>query len=361
MSRQSRPVCPQTDLDLGSPFDFFYDGNPSTVITASGREVRLYENRFGDDTYPDSRTNGGGPSFIEILDFSAPAIEMSVLVQRTSAESAERVDAASFWISDAAGKSVSVETGADIKWCGDASEPYYALVVRLVEEGRSAIVAGDDNGFIRLVDDPEIVDSRLACTGDDVLALSIDSGRYGILRVNPRTGATHFELTAIDATTFSAVSPIIVAPSGPYIIFASESGGIVLQPGLNEAIQRSTPLDARPLASSYAGEGRLAIAFDGVVQLVDFSGTVAKEWSTEPAGVSVISSVAFGRDFEGLIGSAAGKSGQVVLLLEDGRSPRCSCRWLPVAASVHSRRCRSRRFSDRCVVARLSGADACSD
>lgn len=65
-------------FDLGSPFDFYYEGNPVVTLTASGSEIRLYENRFGPDTYPASRANDGGPGFVELYGFSVPGPEMTV-------------------------------------------------------------------------------------------------------------------------------------------------------------------------------------------------------------------------------------------------------------------------------------------
>lgn len=62
----------------GSPFDFWYEGNSVTAITSSGREVRLYENRFGLETQPSSATNAGGPSFITLEEFSPLGVEMTV-------------------------------------------------------------------------------------------------------------------------------------------------------------------------------------------------------------------------------------------------------------------------------------------
>ncbi len=65
-------------FDLGSPFDFFYLGNPVVTITAAGAEVRLYQNRFGPDTYPSSAANDGGAGFVELSGFSVPGATMSV-------------------------------------------------------------------------------------------------------------------------------------------------------------------------------------------------------------------------------------------------------------------------------------------
>src|SRR5690606_24321116 len=71
----NNPFAP--DLHLGSPFDFFYEGNPVVVEDAFGREQRLYENRFGPRTFPSSDANEGGPSFVVLEDFSPPAAEMT--------------------------------------------------------------------------------------------------------------------------------------------------------------------------------------------------------------------------------------------------------------------------------------------
>ncbi|MEM8484072.1 MAG: hypothetical protein AAF564_00925 [Bacteroidota bacterium] len=62
---------------LGTPFDFFYQDNPVVVINGAGEEIRLYTNRFGEDTYPNSNTNAGGASFVELNGFTPPGPSMS--------------------------------------------------------------------------------------------------------------------------------------------------------------------------------------------------------------------------------------------------------------------------------------------
>ncbi|MEM1093529.1 MAG: T9SS type A sorting domain-containing protein [Bacteroidota bacterium] len=64
-------------LEFGTPFDYFYEGNPVLAVTGFGNEIQLYENRFGADTFPNSDTNAGTPSYIELRDFSASGPEMS--------------------------------------------------------------------------------------------------------------------------------------------------------------------------------------------------------------------------------------------------------------------------------------------
>ena len=64
-------------FDLGTPFDFWYEGNPVTVRTNTGQDIQLYANRFAADTTPSSDTNAGGFSGVVLEDFSSPGSEMS--------------------------------------------------------------------------------------------------------------------------------------------------------------------------------------------------------------------------------------------------------------------------------------------
>ena len=67
-------------FDLGTPFDFWYEGNPVTVRTNTGQDIQLYTNRFASDTTPSSATNAGGSSSVVLEDFSVPGPEMSFRV-----------------------------------------------------------------------------------------------------------------------------------------------------------------------------------------------------------------------------------------------------------------------------------------
>ena len=75
----NNPFAPE--FDRGTPFDFYFEGNPIVAITQSG-EVRLYENRFASDTWPNSNSNAGGPSFVAIEDFSEVSTTMTLTVRR---------------------------------------------------------------------------------------------------------------------------------------------------------------------------------------------------------------------------------------------------------------------------------------
>ncbi len=65
------------DGNVGSPFDFYFEDNPSSVLLPSGRTVPLYVNRFGPNTSPSSYANGGGSSFVTIDNFSGTGFVMS--------------------------------------------------------------------------------------------------------------------------------------------------------------------------------------------------------------------------------------------------------------------------------------------
>jgi len=69
-------------FDLGTPFDFWYEGNPVTVRTNTGQDIQLYENRFGHDTIPSTDSNAGTRSPIVITDFSPPGTDMSFRYER---------------------------------------------------------------------------------------------------------------------------------------------------------------------------------------------------------------------------------------------------------------------------------------
>lgn len=81
-----RPAFGLSNFSSGGPFDFWWSGNDFTVITASGQRIIIYENRFGDDTFPNNRSNTGSPSFFEFYDFSGNLPTASFRARRASPE-----------------------------------------------------------------------------------------------------------------------------------------------------------------------------------------------------------------------------------------------------------------------------------
>ena len=54
----------------GTAFDLWWNGNNARVITQQGDTLQFYENRFGNTTRPDNKSNSGGLSFFEFYSFS---------------------------------------------------------------------------------------------------------------------------------------------------------------------------------------------------------------------------------------------------------------------------------------------------
>jgi hypothetical protein len=54
----------------GTAFDFWWSGNDARVITASNKEIQLYQNRFGPETTPAAVSNTGAVANFELFDFS---------------------------------------------------------------------------------------------------------------------------------------------------------------------------------------------------------------------------------------------------------------------------------------------------
>lgn len=302
-------------LDQGSPFDFFYEGNPVTVITGSGSEIRLYENRFGDDTYPDSRSNGGGPSFIEIADFSVPGPEMTLVIRRVAGGTAVPVDDASFNLSDEIGR-LRVESDAGMTWCTDAGDPFYAVPV-VDEEGARSVAFADDLGFVARADGFDFTGAQLACSGDWLLAVASEADSYVLVRIDPRSAVTESTPLGVSAFDFSPATQILVDGARVHVAFASESAGRLVSVDVSGETVSVLDLPSRPRSLALAGESRLAVGLEQSVRLIDAEGTTAAEWILEGGGVEEAYGLAFGSDADGQLGVLAGRHG-VVLLLADG-------------------------------------------
>ena len=54
----------------GWAFDFWWRGNNASVVTLQNDTLRLYENRFSDDTTPSNHSNSEAQSYFEFYDFS---------------------------------------------------------------------------------------------------------------------------------------------------------------------------------------------------------------------------------------------------------------------------------------------------
>lgn len=79
------------DRSIGSAFDFWWANNNSSVITALGDTLSLYENRFAPDTHPNNNSNSRASSFFEFYEFSENQAVATFHVRRFSGASVSTV------------------------------------------------------------------------------------------------------------------------------------------------------------------------------------------------------------------------------------------------------------------------------
>lgn len=217
---------------LGTPFDFWYEGNPATAITATGQQIQLYENRFGPDTFPSSDASEGGPSFVELSDFSASGALMSFLVGIGNSDLGISPRSA-LWREASVGSSTS------------SLRVHDHLVQMNDENGGLLVVQGtadpDDSSLLRVFDSQsgdELLTlpggSGLVVTEDGYLArLTDEEGRARLDLIN-RTGVA-------ESYTYNFVLPqLLPSELGPSLIAVGQQFYAL---GLTPQGQRAVRLD----------------------------------------------------------------------------------------------------------------------
>ncbi len=287
--------------ELGSPFDFYYEGNPVSVLLGGGREVRLYENRFGPDTYPSSETNAGGPSFIVLEDFSAPAAVMS-FVYRQEVQAGIEPDPWPFV--DRLNATFGV--GSFVSTAGESVLFYSADA-----DSFATFLGGRSSSLTQ------------PATGSEVASLEREDGRFRIVTTDfsgtePVAG-TSFDLPE-EVSEMVPVSPIVrthferirmyhllLRGDGTTSVVSASSSGVTVSTA-------PAPREAVALAAIWTNLGSQIV-------VVGRQGTSSAdgEWTyTIPADAHV-GQAAFGRDGGGLIGAVPITStGELLLLGSDG-------------------------------------------
>lgn len=82
----------QSTVSGGTPFDFWFKGNDASAISQQGDTLRLYQNKFGNNTHPNNRSNTGSPSFFEFYDFSPTQPTATFRAKPTSPKWFSKVD-----------------------------------------------------------------------------------------------------------------------------------------------------------------------------------------------------------------------------------------------------------------------------
>lgn len=301
--------------DQGSPFDFFYEGNPVTVITQIGQEVRLYENRFGPDTYPSSATNEGGPSFIVLDAFSAPASEMT-FTYRVEAEGGIApaftgtlpgpFETASSLLDVPAGaeedgllvhgRRSGPAASADSLWIVIPQEDRFRTDLRGYAPARPGRSSADR--VVLLARDAET--TRLVFAPSIELFTHVDPPSTRSLRLDAVHGLEPLSPVVL---TGDLAAVLFGPPGDPVLVLGSLEGGVQVQ-----------PLDGDAVALVAADED-LAVAGRNGAGFV----TGETRWSYGLGAAAEVGHPVFGRDRSGLVGVVpVVDEGRLLWLLADG-------------------------------------------
>lgn len=300
----SGPFGPRAEL--GTPFDFFFEGNPATVVTEGGREIRLYENRFGPDTYPSSTTNGGGPSFIVLEDFSEAAPEMSFTYR---IEGQDGLAPAELENAEAVAETIHSQ--------------------ELTFEVGSAVTRFDEQPFVFSAPGSAAVSLTTADVYPSITMPVLTGGQLVSLAESDEQSLVLQAISAMDATGgpdwsvevadsglgMHPVSPLVRTASGGYYGLLGGSGGTVLMEASSEGAELKSVDTVGPLVDVVAA----AQEANGDVLVVGREGAgflgEGRRWGFSlPSNVQIGRST-FGRDDGGLVGAVPVIDPGVLLLL----------------------------------------------
>ncbi len=314
--------------DLGSPFDYFYKGNPVSVETLGGRIIRLYQNRFGPDTNPNSATNEGGVSFVVLEEFSEPGAVMSFVYRRQDAEAGIRPLTVA---NPLYGEEVRFSRGSSISVHGGAGSQPARLVVyaAAVDEGGSGKASGlylDGSGE---TDSPSSIKPAVSDRAEAYLYRQMEPPGGWEIAVDRRqeNGAYTREVMPLPNTLdlLTPVSPLVSVDrqGGKFwcALFAAPGAGAQVACVDEDLQTQITPVpDVGGDVSFSVVEGnRLVVAGSQATRVID--GPEAWTYSI-PEGTGV-GQAAFGNDRGGLTGVLPVKEkGELLFLLPGGEVQR---------------------------------------
>ena len=309
---------------LGTPFDFFYEGNP---FGPDGGPP-LYRNRFGPDTYPGSETNAGGPSFIVLDAFSEPGAEMSFVYRRETVGGALPIEVPE--LQALHGALMSLPAGSNVSQAGDHLLLYGRDSVAIATRGRSVLA-----GRVPTAASPAVApDNRMAtfeCRADAGaercaivvrdLGGSLDTPE-AVWEIPPEAGAGR------------PISPIVHIPAGNgdawHVLLEGQTGGVHVQASASGA--RVIPGKSGGALGLAAWQGPAGDVAPVVFETggVEIDGTA---WSYTVDAASGVGSPAIGRERAGSMAVLPlTGTGELLLLAPGGVTRRIDVR--AVAAST---------------------------
>ena len=276
------------DNSPGSPFDFYFQGNNTQVVLPSGREIILYENRFGPLTTPSSATNDGGASFIVLENFSAPGPQMTFTYERESVNDIFHQQDTD--LQALVGARGSVGGGSD-----------YTFVF----DGMAAHVVSDQGNYTV----PSA--ARPVATEDLLIVLEKDdTDRFVIKRYRPLTMEVVSQASMpASLLGYLAQGPLVATENGVvHALFVTDSGSIMA------SVDQSNDVSTVPLP---AGALHLARSSDQSILIVGETFVMTQEgnilWSFSSSGSST-----FAPSSEGLWGAMTLPAINIIQILTTG-------------------------------------------
>ncbi len=310
--------------DQGTPFDFFFADNPIITITAANQEIRFYENRFGPETIPNSNSNEGGPSFIILDDFSAPAPEMTFIYRREGIASITPI--------------VSVENLAT----GGTASDEASVLTRFSESGANWLAftgnVGDTKEVVFFNEDAGEDPFRVAFDAGVVHSVVTQDGRLAVASIPSQGPTGRIDIAFFDNGSVGEPFPYAI-PEGnvtnltPPLIALIERDGpaafyvgatITNPPGevvvkmVEEAAADVFDLDGQAVRSLASDGRRVVLVGEREARVLGAAERWTYDLSSEAVGQAV-----FGNDSSGLVGVAPLLSRKALLVLRaDGTTQR---------------------------------------
>lgn len=306
-------------FDRGTPFDFFFEGNPITTLTETG-EVTLYANRFGPDTYPNSNSNGGGPTFIVLDNFSAPGSSMTLRYHR-EAGTVMPVDFAIPSLETTFGFGASVST---MRFGLDPAQPEELFYYTGRDSKVLWVTRPDAESPYRLngVLSKPVVEPSIS--GADALAFVFqdDAGEIYFTRYDAVLDRPQFRVPFPSEVRLALPStPLVGTPNGGspvyYVGFDFGETGYVAAIGSDMAIELKSFAGGGVVGLAALPDGDLLVVGRREAQVLR-EGAASAEWQFPSALGDDAGQVVAGRDALGVIAAVTSPDANKLLILGAG-------------------------------------------
>lgn len=296
------------DFSGGTPFDFWFAGNPASVITGTGETIQLYANRFGPDTYPPSTTQAGASSFIVLDAFSDPAAEMGVTFLWDEA----RITGVTPLFSAALGH---VPAGRAVLAAVDGPTPL--LLVTDLVSSRLTVLDARTGAEVTVVDS---VRTRPSVQGDRAVALQTFDGAVRVLTFDAATGDFTSSAAGVQAEDLDPALVRVRDGARPAWVARDRADGSVVrigqQIGGGFAAEVDRAAEAQAIAWGGTPESYVRLTAS---ELVLTSPSATQSW-TLPQPIADAGQIAVGRDDHLRLAVPAVGRRQLILVTDDGRA-----------------------------------------